>query len=393
MIGPVQTGQEGDPIAVAPLAEAGRDRDHQDRAGQNRTGGDALLVEAARTLSVAAATATVVRALDNAGIATILLKGPSIARLLYPEGGRRYSDVDLLVAEPTFDRALDVVKGLGYSEKLTGFHPLERLNPENAALALVRTDRQGGILPGTVDLHLSLHELPGASDAVWTALWPRTCEMSVGGAPVRVLTAPAVALHVAMHALHHDYEGHPAEDLRRAVDVLSEADWIGAADLATELGLADRFGYALRQFDNAGHSESDSDSDSQSDSDSDSATGLAAALADRLGLPTGYAPPPLGGSSMQLLLSEPSWTRRAMLVWLRLVPTPAKIRYVSGLGRTSTRLQLARAYLRWWWSVVAGLPRAVRYVVSRRSSTSSRPVRSKRSQPSARRSSNAGSAP
>lgn len=55
------------------------------------------LVAAAWTLSCDRIAAEVTSALRHAAIPTILLKGPSIARWLYPSGGRHYIDTDILV--------------------------------------------------------------------------------------------------------------------------------------------------------------------------------------------------------------------------------------------------------------------------------------------------------
>ena len=88
--------------------------------GPVRTG----FAAAARCLALDAHAVTVVRALEDAGVAALLLKGPGLARRLYADdpSRRRYSDVDVLVANAALpgsglletytpeqiDRALDV---------------------------------------------------------------------------------------------------------------------------------------------------------------------------------------------------------------------------------------------------------------------------------------------
>jgi myo-inositol catabolism protein IolC len=59
----------------------------------------------ARQLALDAETAEVVQAVRARGAETVLLKGPAVARTLYPDPARRpYDDIDLLV-EPGGDAA------------------------------------------------------------------------------------------------------------------------------------------------------------------------------------------------------------------------------------------------------------------------------------------------
>lgn len=55
-------------------------------------------------------------ALADAGIRSTALKGPALGEALYGEAGRRLSsDIDLLVAAEHLNRAVEVVRGLGYA--------------------------------------------------------------------------------------------------------------------------------------------------------------------------------------------------------------------------------------------------------------------------------------
>lgn len=61
-------------------------------------------------------TARTAAALADAGIGSTALKGPALGEALYGEAGRRLSsDIDLLVAAEHLDRAVKVVRGLGYA--------------------------------------------------------------------------------------------------------------------------------------------------------------------------------------------------------------------------------------------------------------------------------------
>ena len=71
---------------------------------------------AANCLRIDVATVEAVRAMREAGVRPLLLKGPVIATWLYADDPARrpYRDVDLLVAVEQFDAARSVLGRLGY---------------------------------------------------------------------------------------------------------------------------------------------------------------------------------------------------------------------------------------------------------------------------------------
>src|SRR5580700_11186524 len=84
------------------------------------------LLDAARALGCDHVSAEVVGAMQDVGIPSILLKGPSIARWLYPAGGRSYADTDLLVPARELSRAETVLRSLGFTELVEGLHSFEQ---------------------------------------------------------------------------------------------------------------------------------------------------------------------------------------------------------------------------------------------------------------------------
>jgi Uncharacterised nucleotidyltransferase len=187
------------------------------------------ILETAGNLSVDLVTAEVVRALRKHDVRSILLKGPSFAGWLYPDGDvRLYADVDLLLARKDLPTARTVLAGLGFrqiSESLTYF---------------VRDDDQ-------VDLHCSLKGAEAGDERVWTVLSETSEAQDVGGLEVEILIPPARALHVALHAAQHGSEWRtPMEDLRRALRMLPFASWEEARDLARRLEATPAFATGLR---------------------------------------------------------------------------------------------------------------------------------------------------
>jgi hypothetical protein len=179
---------------------------------------DTRLAHAARRLTIDGTAARVVEAFASAGVRCILLKGASLSDLY--EGGRQYSDVDLLVAPATLDSAERALARLGFE-----------LRHDDPHSRIWRRD----VLD--VDLHTTLVGAGVERARVWEVLSGQTETIAVGGAQVEALNGPGRALHVVLHAAQHGFEEpKPREDVRRAVERFSDDLWRAAADLAGELG-------------------------------------------------------------------------------------------------------------------------------------------------------------
>ena len=193
---------------------------------------------AAHNLSLDLVTAEVVTALDAAGVKSILLKGPSVARWLYDGPGlRAYADCDLLVAPGEFPRAQGVLLALGFAPE-----------PDRAGLEELGVGQEWKRADGAiVDLHRRLTSFDDDPERAWSLLSNKTEPLHVGGRDIEVLREDARALHVALHALHHAIEGTKARhDLSLAVARLPSSLWLEAARLATELGVDEALGAGLR---------------------------------------------------------------------------------------------------------------------------------------------------
>ena len=294
------------------------------------------LLNAACALGCDRVSAEVVGAFQDAGIPSILLKGPSIARWLYPSGGRSYADTDLLVPAGEFSRAETVLRSLGFTELAKGLRPFER----GVETAFGRRPEPGRGPGGTVDLHRNLTILPTPDGLLWEAFSADTETVPIGGAELRVLGRTALALHVVIHAVQHGFRIHTDEDLRRAITVMSADDWRPVADLAERLGIARILGFGLRHH------------------------AAGAEIADRLALPDPrfwklFAP---RGSAFW---SAPTIGAKAKQIRWTLLPSPAKIRHRSGLPDAHGRTLLL-AYARWWRGLTPAFVSAVRFFRDRR---------------------------
>lgn len=192
----------------------------------------------ARNFVIDALTAEVTGAFGREGIETLVLKGPVLARWLYPGEVRRYVDSDLMVAPGNRARAVGVLERLGFVEHCPWMPTPLSLQP------CAHFDR-GGIV---VDLHCQLSGLDGNPDAIWGCLAASAERQVIGGVELRVPDRDTVLLHVVLHAAQHanTVGGKPLEDLRRALARVEEWRWSSALELARAYRGVPAFAAGLR---------------------------------------------------------------------------------------------------------------------------------------------------
>ena len=304
-----------------------------------------VLFAALRALAVDRVTAEVISALRGCGIETILLKGPSIARWLYPAGGRVYTDTDILVPAGEISRAQKALASLGFAYAFEGFNPIERgINP--IEYQFIRQGMGWYMEVEKVDLHRNLPDLPVSDRALWEEFLAHSEIMRIGGVQVRVLARPALALHIVLHALQHGFGFHTDEDLRRVIGEMPSDDWRPVVSLAARLGVEDALGVALRR-----HPDGET-------------------VADRLGLPLTsprYCVSETLRIPASLLALRAASDTSAKLRWLRwrVLPSPAKIRYVMQCPNAA-RHTVACGYVRWWWQLIPAALRLPWFLVNSR---------------------------
>jgi hypothetical protein len=299
---------------------------------------------AQRTLAIDAMTAEVASALQAVGVDPILLKGPTFASLLYPEGGRIYADSDLLVPLTTLPAARRVLGELGFVDLQAGFAACER-SPDAEAYMRAAPEAH-------VDLHWNIHLAPDP-ETTWRVLSAERETMTLGGVTVDILNVPARAFHVVLHAAQHGLDGpqrdgtggQTGEDLRRAIRICGHGDWQRAATIADALGAVEPFAYGLR-LDAGGRD-----------------------LADSLGLPEsapqvwGHRSPmpfPRGGFTINRVMTTPSLSAKANVLFRSVIPSRARVRQVAdtAIGRKT----LAGAYAEFWFDTLRNVVPAARSI-------------------------------
>lgn len=189
----------------------------------------AAINAAAARLRVDHTAVEAIRALERAGIPSVVLKGASVARWLYkPEDARTYVDCDLLVPPDMFGSAVAALTAIGFEPELD-----EAEMPgwwREHALTTFHGD--GGAM---IDLHRSLPGAHVADKQLWSTLSASTDTIALGDLAARTLTEPGRLLHVALHAAQHGGAQRDLDVLGRAIEQVDEDTWRAAADLANSL--------------------------------------------------------------------------------------------------------------------------------------------------------------
>jgi hypothetical protein len=267
-------------------------------------------------------------------VRSILLKGRSFEDWLYDlDEPRIYTDIDLLVARHDIQPAGRVLRGLGYRPQSSfwapaqvekGFSRIERwLRAEHARVWVRGADMM------CVDLHRTLIGVGNGVDP-WEVLSTETESMLLSGTEVEILSEPARALHVALHAMVHGLDTEkPRVDLARALERLPIETWMAAAVLAERLGAQEAFGAGLGM----------------------QPAGLQ--LAERLGLRTERSvdeemfaeSAPYSSWTLELLARTPGIGARLRIVARRVIPEPEFMRVWYPVARRGP-VGLGLAYLR-----------------------------------------------
>lgn len=313
------------------------------------------LLITAHTLAVDGVTATVVRELREAGIPSVVLKGPTLAGWLYDDGAARYyMDSDILVPPQRFDAAETVLERLGFALKPDQAPP-ERGLPH--ARPWVRASDRA-----EVDLHRTLSGVAVAPERAWDLIAPSAEPMQVGGEEVSVPERPIQALLVVLHAAQHGGDKpKPLQDLERALERVTDDEWREVLAVAWRLDAVANLTRGLRLLP-AGE-----------------------AVADRLGLfDTAFIEAAIArGSFTQVALgferlaATPGLAGKLALVARELVPAPASLRWWSPIARRG-RAGLCVAYVwRPLWVAWHALPSLRAWLRARRAAGPRRTAASK----------------
>jgi hypothetical protein len=184
------------------------------------------------------ATAEISRAMRGAGVRAIVLKGPATRHWLYePMAPRLSLDVDLLLSWGQLEQAERALDLIGYR-----FLGIDAVGPDRPHCRI--WEHPSGMM---LELHRRIAGIGLDCEAAWERLSRETETLEVAGTPVEVLSAPARALHLALHAAQHgEAFDKTLLDLKTALERLPDNTWMSAARLAEELDAEAAFVAGLR---------------------------------------------------------------------------------------------------------------------------------------------------
>ncbi len=160
------------------------------------------------------------RALDDAGVDVVVLKGAYLAGAVYDSPALRpMNDVDIMVRRSSVDRAVRTLRDTGWAEREEAGGTRKHHVPA--------FDGPGGTL---LELHWTL-ELPSAPFVLdIEGVWDRSVATSLAGAPARCLAVEDLLLHLSLHAGYHHRWGETVLTelpLRWVFDVALVLDRLG----------------------------------------------------------------------------------------------------------------------------------------------------------------------
>ena len=169
------------------------------------------------------------RALRDAGIPLIALKGLHLAELVYRDISLRpMSDLDILVPRDRVERCIAVLRGLeyGYDEELGA-----------AAAAMLDTKCNLGLAHATLGVWLEVHwmldERHGEPTDPLPDVWKSAVAARLGDAETLVMSPEFLLLHVCAHlACNHSFSFslHALCDIAEIVRATPALDWAAIAE-------------------------------------------------------------------------------------------------------------------------------------------------------------------
>jgi Uncharacterised nucleotidyltransferase len=207
------------------------------------------LGQQAQLVRINRATAELVSALSDQGIRSMLLKGPTTARVLYVGEERSYTDIDLLVEPSSMNRAEATAVRLGFQPRPTPNRFAARWVWRKLETEERTFDRSvDGV---ALDLHRSFHQFP-VNFKLLPTLWSTRSEMVFAGVSIPTPSVPCVGLLTILHAAESRHPRARRErlvgDVERAIDRLGPDVWLEIGEFSKRLGVANDVVAVLREI-------------------------------------------------------------------------------------------------------------------------------------------------
>jgi len=259
---------------------------------------------------------TAIRALIQAGIPTLLLKGAALVPLVYHNPALRpMGDLDLLVRPADADAALATLAGLGYRPQQHEPAPRSIRTYENE----IMLGREGA--PAPLELHWGLFDSPYyQSHLPMEWFWQTARPVCIGDIVVQVLGPEAQLLHLCGHLLlHHSVEARPLwlHDIAEVVACYQEGiDWPMLLEQARACDLLMPLQQVLPRI------ACDWQAPIPAIVLERLATLRPSRAEERIQTRLSSGPRPAGRRLLDDLADTPGWLHRLRLAWVNLFPTP-----------------------------------------------------------------------
>ncbi len=137
------------------------------------------------------------RALRDAGIEAVPFKGPVLAATAYGEIGlRSFRDLDFLVHEEDTERALEVLRAIGYRSEVNRFTPAQARAERRYSGQDLMIQRDSRI---AIEPHWAFGPRTWALDLDYAGLWRRLRRRNFRGAEILMLSPEDTLLLLAIH--------------------------------------------------------------------------------------------------------------------------------------------------------------------------------------------------
>jgi hypothetical protein len=195
-----------------------------------------------RTMLLFAEMTAILKLMNDARTAVVVLKGPALADTIYPDPGLRvYGDIDILIHETDLAVTSEMLRRRGYLEEHEdeGAHRLHQCH--GIFQRRFRQPESGHVIEVHCD-HLQIGLEPKSMDEIWSSAE----EHSFGVATARVLERHDLFVQLCVHLFRHGFDRLAwFKDL----DLLVRSgtlDWTRIEAKAREQGCRDSVSYSLR---------------------------------------------------------------------------------------------------------------------------------------------------
>jgi hypothetical protein len=141
--------------------------------------------------------------LAESGVDYMVVKGPALAHMVYPDPAlRAFNDLDLVVRERDWSAMHRLLAGMGFEPEEDLPQPPPKLVPQAILYELKYWHREAGLL---VEVHYDDLLNAGLASRDVEGFWQRAVLVDVEDVPVKALSLEDQLIHLCAHAHYHGY--------------------------------------------------------------------------------------------------------------------------------------------------------------------------------------------